>query len=364
MNRIRLLALLPILCLPACNNSSFYGNYSFGLGKTDGSHFGINVNLSKEDYPSKEGMKKMTISAEFGDEYSIGSMIESYKEQYPIIEVIFDTLLKDVDNISDIDCYYKVTNQKTKDGNRVEIGSEELTELLKKSNPDFVDTIETYIDLDLNPSITRYFFSAYVNKKEFSLQIPVSLADVQQQLVWYGRYLDMDNPDSMYKELDLEGLGLGKLEDRFGTHPEIKKDKKGNVISDPIQTINEAYKYQFSYTCLYDEYSLVLGKFIQGKNDNGEKVLYFYPKDDTVNLNNLEGTIKTMGLLGDYDEEEIIKFTTNPETHETNVTYNHEKGTKEGFTDEKGKTFTFNKFMQPPFVFRDYHDVMIGLKKQ
>ena len=362
MNRIRLLALLPILCLPACNNSSVYGKYSFGLGKTDGSHFGISVDLYKEDYPGKEGMKKMKFTAEFGDEFSIQSMIDTYKEKYPIIEVLFDTILKDAENISEINCYYSVSSRKTKNGAKVNIGSEELNEILKKSNPDLIDALG--LDLDLKPEDIALVLSAYVTSNQFTLQIPVSLNDVQQQLLWYGRFLDFDNPTDSYLRVDLESIVGIKDEDRLGTHPVVKKDKKGNVVEDQVTAVNTAFKYEFSHTALYDDSGIVIGKFVQDVNANNEKVLYFYPAATTTDLNNLQGVVYTMDLLGNYDYATDIKFTTNPETHETNVTYNHEKGTKEGFTDENGQEFEFNKFIQAPFVFRDFHDVMIGLKKE
>ena len=57
-----------------------------------------------------------------------------------------------------------------------------------------------------------------------------------------------------------------------------------------------------------------------------------------------------------------MKFSINS-SFETNVTYNHKEAKEEGFTDENGTEFTFDSFMEKPFVFRDFHDVKVGLTK-
>lgn len=365
MKRFKALGLLPILCLAACNSSNYYGDYSFSLGKTDGSHFGFTVSLQKDEYEGKPGFKKMKVSAEFGDDYSIATMIESYEERIPLIGIIIDAFFKDIKNVTKVNGYYLVIDDLShgKYGKRVSFGSEELTKMIQESDVEFIK--EMGLDLDVTPEIVEHFAVAYVNKKEFTFQIPVSMSDVQQQLLWYGYYVDPENATSSFMQIDMDKMPGIKGEQRYGTHPEIKTDRKGNLIEDQIEMVNSTFQYEFARTGLYskDDNSL-LGKFIQNKNENGEKVLCFVPKDETMSLNNIVGYVDTMDILGGYTKTEEIKFSVlNAETHETNVTYNHEEGTNEGFTDENGAKFTFTSFIQPPFVFRDFHDVKIGLKK-
>ena len=365
MKRFKALGLLPILCLAACNSSNYYGDYSFSLGKTDGSHFGFTVSLQKDDYEGKPGFKKMKISAEFGDDFSIASMIESYQEKFPLIGIVIDVFFKDIKNVSEINGYYLVMSDyaNEKYGKRVSFGSEELTKMIQDSDVEIIK--ELGLNFDITPDIVEHFAVAYVNRKEFTFQIPVSMSDVQQQLLWYGYYIDPDNPTNSFMQIDLEKMPGAKGEQRYGTHPEIKTDKHGNLIEDQIEAVNSTYQYEFSRTGLYSkDDNTLIGKFIQSKNEDGEKVLQFIPKDETMSLTNIIGYVQTMDILGAYSKTEEIKFSvSNAETHETNVTYNHEEGTNEGFTDENGTAFRFTSFIQPPFVFRDFHDVKIGLKK-
>ena len=370
MNRIKILGLLPVLCLTACGGQSLYGDYSFGLGKTDGSHFGVSVSLSKEAYKGKEGMKKIKFSAEFGDDFSIKDMVDSYKEKYPIIDIFFSLFVNESVNVSEVNGYYYISDIKTEFGKRLYFGTEDLTKLFSDDLKNLINAYDPDLlsgdTFDVKPEMVEKVVTAYINtnKKELTFKIPVSMSDVQQQLLWYGYFVDTGNPGSTYQKLDLDKFPGKKGEDRYGSHPKVVKNRKGEVVEDQIKMVNETFKYEFSHTALYSkDDASILGRFYQEINEANEKVLYFLPANDEINLSHLNGKVYTMDILGAFDEKREIKFSVDAETHATNVTYNHEAGTKEGFTDEDGREFTFNYFMQTPFVFRDFHDVDIGLKK-
>lgn len=370
MRRLKLLCFLPVLCLTACKSNSYYGDYSFGLGKTNGSHFGFTVSLSKDEYQGKADYKKIKISAEFGDDFSIGEMIESYGEQYPIIGIIFDLFFKDVKNISEINGYYRISNEHPSDkyGKRVLIGSEEITNLLKQSEIEYIKDLE----FDVTPDIVKYVAMAYTTKKEFTFQLPVSIDDVKQQLMWYGIFFDLDNPDPEFilpKQYDFttdDRFPGAKDESRFGSHPVVKKDKHGVVVEDQVKIMNENFRYEFSHTPLYNSADdTILGKFYQEKNEEGKKRLYFIPSATLTDTEHVSGYVQTMDLLGNYEVKKDITFSYNKDTYETNVTYQAaEESSKESFVDENSATFKFTDVIRPPFVYRDYHDVKIGLKKQ
>ena len=361
MKRIKLLGLLAMLCLTSCGKAGPYGKYTFRLGKTDGSHFGLSVELKKDDYTAHEGMKQMQLGAELGDDFSVSKIIEQYEEKYPIIALLLEDIIAKIEesDLSSIDGYYQITNYKNeKYGNRVIIGSDFITEFIKENFPE----IET-LDIPLTPEMLEKFVCAYCDNKTFTFQIPVSIKDLQQQLVWYGYYFDFDNTAYPFVQLDIDDMPGYHDENRYGTHPGLEKNNKGELILDQVAVMNDTFKYKFSHTVMYSEDNYVIGTFVEQTNKDGDKVLYFSPVKEDTSLTDITGYVKVRDALGEFDTKKDMKISVAANSHEVSVDYNHKEGDEEGFTDANGTEFTFKELMQNPFVFRDYHDVKVGLSK-
>lgn len=211
--------LLPLFLIPflltSCDLDSFHGRYVFQLGKEQSTHIGIFLQLNKTVYEPKkaEGYKSCHISGSFG----------SSEET-----MLSDDLIKILNE--GLDGYYFVKN--INDKNRIFFGTQELGEAMG------ID-----YDLDVDQDLVENVAIGYIKHNEVDIVIPVSLEDLQMQLVWYGHfaYVNFDdplNPIMHYEELtNLPGSQDKDL--RIGTHP-----TKEEVI-----IVNQRYK------SLFDEYN-------------------------------------------------------------------------------------------------------------
>lgn len=368
MKRFKLVTLVPSLCLMACSNASFTGVYEFRLGKTDGAHFGLSVELKEDAYEGVENMKQMTMIADLGDDLDIDDIDYSGDSEYfidpKILIKAFIDLIPEEDrqnNQIKIDGYYNVMDiVNPKYGNRVKLGSDFIQNLIEKSYPEVAEVID--ISKILTPERIELVACAYADKKQFTLQIPVSKEDLQQQLAWYGYFFDFDalkdfNLSRVFIELDPAKLPGEKDEARIGTHPAQVKDDKGNVVSSEVETMNKTFEYEFSRTYLYDlEYSPI-GSFVAHKNDQNHRYLSFMPFDSTMDLSSIEGYIK------DKESYKKVSFSVASNSKEVSgVSYTYPEDGEDTITFPEG-TITFKDFLKKEFVFRDYHDVKVGLTK-
>jgi hypothetical protein len=359
-----MLYLLPTLCLGSCSNFQPYGVYEFRLGKTDGAHFGVSAELKNEVNEKHEGAKNMRLALDLGSEYSIEAIAEQYAEEYPMFEGLINDILKLIPQDHAVDGYYIMTDIKNPNyGTRVRIGSDYIYDTIKELFPDIED-IEDLSSLT-GPELVEMVAAAYVNEKQFTLQIPVSKDDLIQQLAWYGHYLDFSG-HQLLTELDPAKLPGPEGENRIGVHPSVTKDEKGNVISTDVDKMNKAFEFEFSRTYLYQEVdgiNLAVGSFVVRKDDNEKRRLYFSPFDEAMSLTGITGKVAIKGLM--VEEYKEIKFSAakGSDGAAVAVDYNEKSGKEEGFIDGNETLFTFDTFMKEPFEFRDFHDVKVGLAK-
>ncbi len=373
MNKLKLLSIVPALCLASCSKNSFIGVYEFRLGKTDGAHFGLSVELKEDAYQSVEGMKQMQMVADLGDDLNFDEDdfedSDSFINAKTIIKAFWDLIPEDEkeNNKITIDGYYQllpnVVNEKY--GTRVKIGSDFLQNLVKKSYPDIAETID--ISSIITPEIIELAACAYVDQKQFTLQIPVSMEDLQQQLVWYGILFDLEalndlNFSRIIIDLDQDKLPNTKRgEDRIGSHP-IQNESNGlHEISD----MNQAYEFDFSHTYLYqkdeDDIYQPAGSFITRLNEKGEQKLFFDMFEGDVPAT-VEGAIYVGST---YREVKFYTVSSSKEVAGVNYSYPEDGDATATFKDdvENDVTVTFKEFVKKPFTFRDFHDVKVGLAK-
>ena len=367
MNKLKLLSMIPALCLASCSKSTYIGVYEFRLGKTDGAHFGLSVELKDEAYEGIEGMKKIQMVADLGNEIDINSLDASGDEEgidAKLIIKAFLDLLPEEDKANHritIDGYYELLPNvvSEKYGTRVKIGSNFIQELIDKSYPEVGELID--LSTIITPERIELVACAYVDNKQFTLQIPVSEEDLQQQLAWYGYLFDLEaiselNFSRILVDLDQDKLpGSKRGEDRVGVHP-VQDDSKGiHEVSD----MNEVFEFDFSRTYLYDYDGFIyepVGSFVTRLNDKGQKVLYF-----DMFEGEMPATLNAYIYDGSYKEVEFGAGALSKEV--TNVTYTYPEDGKDTITFKNDVTVTFKDFVKDPFVFRDFHDVKVGLTK-
>ena len=373
MNKLKLLSIIPALCLASCSKNSFIGVYAFRLGKTDGAHFGLSVELKEDAYQSVEGMKQMQMVADLGDDLNFDEDdfedSDSFINAKTIIKAFWDLIPEDEkeNNKITVDGYYQllpnVVNEKY--GTRVKIGSDFLQNLVKTSYPDIAEMID--ISSIITPERIELAACAYVDQKQFTLQIPVSMEDLQQQLAWYGILFDLEALNDLNFSRIIINLDQDKLpntkrgEDRIGSHP-IQDESKGlHEVSD----MNQVYEFDFSHTYLYQKDELdvyePVGSFITRLNEKGEQKLFFDMFEGDI-----PATVKGAINVGSSFKE--VKFGAGEQYKEVNgVNYSYPEDGDATITfkdaDENDVVVTFKEFVKKPFIFRDFHDVKVGLTK-
>ena len=363
MRKFGIMSVLPVFLLSSCGSFNPYGTYEFRLGKTDGSHLEVSATLLNEDYEKVEGMKKMFLTADLGEDFSISKIMEQYGEEYPILEPFIDSILEKIGQIDQIEMYYKILDdiKNEKYGNRLAIGSDFLEKLIKEIIPD-IESLFPEGTFDLSPETLQNFFVAYINDKNLTFQIPVSMDDIKYQLTWYGRYVD-DSGNVI--KLDMDKMPGPKDDERYGVHPKVEKDQMGKIINNEIDLVNEAFKAEFSNTPFYitDENSLEkkIGRFVVD-TFNENKVYLYLDEAYTGSHDSIEGYIYEKDLFGKYNEKHNMKLSVD-ENSLTNLVFNQKEEKDAGVTDMNGEEFKFSLFVQEPFVFRDFHDVKVGLAK-
>ena len=373
MNKLKLLSIVPALCLASCSKNSFIGVYEFRLGKTDGAHFGLSVELKEDAYQSVEGMKQMQMVADLGDDLNFDEDdfedSDSFINAKTIIKAFLDLIPEEdkENNRITIDGYYQllpeVVNEKY--GTRVKIGSDFLQNLVKKSYPDIAESID--ISSILTPERIELAACAYVDQKQFTLQIPVSMEDLQHQLAWYGILFDLEafneaNLSRVIINLDQDKLPNAKREeDRIGSHPVQDESKGLHDVSD----MNQAYEFDFSHTYLYqkdeDDIYQPAGSFVTRLNEKGEKQLFFDMFEGEIPAS-VEGAIY---VGSSYKEVKFGAGASSKEVTGVNYCYPEDEDATITFKDnaDNDVTVTFKEFVKKPYTFRDFHDVKVGLAK-
>lgn len=234
MRKLLLLLLFPLTLL-SCGANNYYGHYSFQMGSDKSSHFGVFVDLTKEDYymAEEEGgeEKLMGKKFEFGMRVS-EDMVPDFPEPEdpdpdPIgtleklfVFMLIDILNVEVENPDDpedpkgVTGYYSVSEKNFEDKGR-------------KIN---MNIILNYSGLDVPADIIQKLLIAYINGKTVQIVLPVSVSDFQYQLCWYGMYIDIDLETPNVEIIDFYDPEYDYLlpmpgpqgEERIGSHPTIE----------------------------------------------------------------------------------------------------------------------------------------------
>lgn len=229
MNKIKLVTLattLGSLALSACSGSGkYYGAYTFQMGKKNGAHMGITMNLTSEkitvevDEEQKTFEKfDITLSLPDNPEFTEGGGISS-----SLLSILGDSVSggyeieEETEGIHNkFNLYPVIDISEIAEGGDEEEGEEE-------SSSSSSESTESTESSSLQPLVIDSRFVddimiATYGGKSISVTVPVSLTDLMFQLYWYG--FDLFDP-----------IGEQPVAHDHGTHP-TKED---------VAKINETY---------------------------------------------------------------------------------------------------------------------------
>ena len=339
MKKAKWLALLGVLSLSSCAANSPYGSYFFGLGKEGEkeAHIGATVELSEAPYvyDGKEYGKTATLKLSMGNDLDFSDEIK-------------DWLRGGIKGFYNIQSEESVTGY----GRRIALGAI----LSSDTVPMFPEVAGVF---DLDPHLVEYAVQAYWAPGKVTLQIPVSLNDLLYQLVWYDLYLDVASLTFM-KISEILGQNLPGLqgEDRFGSHPKVEKDVNGNVTKSEVHEINNMCAELFARTTVYkgtEELGYAVRKTLhEGADWNTH--YYLYPNEGV----SIAETSFAATLLHSGDPKASVTMDLKEASAEKAGAY---EITKMLNSDGEEIEARYYPDYIDGFVFRDYHDIRIGLSK-
>ena len=234
--KLLILLLFPLVMF-SCGMNKYYGYYAFQLGPDKGDHFGFYLDLTKKDYTGEDPEGAGKKEFKFGMRVS-ESMVPGLPELPDPIPEDFDykgyfeqafvySLVQLLNTESDPDAgvtgYYS-------------IGTKDIGDKGRKLDLTIVLTL-----LDLPPELMQKLIIAYVDGKNVSAILPVSLDSFRYQLAWYGLYISFDFDLSTTDPIEVISLkddieynegdrfpGPVDDEERLGTHPSEKDIDKMN----------------------------------------------------------------------------------------------------------------------------------------
>lgn len=426
MKKVLPLLVLASACLASCGESSYYGSYKFLMGRQGEGETRVSVEMTlKEDkfvipeknkeYYEAEDIEKIQSREQFHASFEMsGNASENDSDKNSAIEnlqgiMVMGDLLGDL--VSDIDIdgagiddspaisteteniqlpeidpnkpieldgFYNVLDDLVdeKYGKKVQLGIDSgfVNPFLKDAGFEITDVVSNFV-------------VAYVNQKQMTLQMPISLDDIQMQLAWYGTYIDYDpylrekvntlnDLLDLIKKADLETfLDTVKVKDltaisslpgeadwnkRYGSHPVVEYHEDKSIKKSEIEEMNNKYKGIFSNTFVYENNEGVIGEKIGSIYKEDGENLYFYPFGEPLE-NGIHSVIlkQDIGILDyDFSKDVVLNMQIFKEPYEGEILYHCDLKT---LADEEVDVKSFYK---KPFVFRDFHDIKVNLAKE
>lgn len=319
--------------------------------------------------------------------------------------------------------YYKPTDyQDEKYGQRVSLGTilteegikgiEDIYDYIAKETSqtvaDFLRKLVEENETMITEDFVEYIIAAYLKSGQFTLKIPVSYADFQQQLAWYGKYFDLapDVKENIHSIKDvmknflkiIEGLKIANLlekknividtntnkfvtgetitmpgkvtgQARFGTLPNSAKNEETGLSE--IDYMNKYYASDFSNTMIYNNQTdkKVIGRITKWENTlNGKKetFYYFYDANSTWNVTPDTTTMDaTLYVQTDFFSDYTVAKDVTIHFGQLNL-FDSTLGVNVARVTEKGTdaVVNFDSFYRTPFEFRAFHTLPLTLTKK
>ena len=369
MKKVLPLLMLASTCLASCGDVSVYGKYKFLLGRQgdDETRVSLEMELKDEASTVKEGYKNFNATFELSGVAGFAALGDVDPSLFEGLETSLP-IKTDENGVTTIPGFYKVQDLKDdKYGNKIRLAFD--------LGEDINAIFETF---DLDPTeIVSSFAVAYCNGSSFTFQLPVSITDIQMQLCWYGTYIDINpyiknsiNSITDFLQFALEGKIKPKIYDltefydkklpgeqdvdkRFGSHPSVE-----NVFE-----MNKKYQGLFSNTFVYKDNGGVAGDQLGSIFcDIEDQQYYFLPlsEDFDPSIGTYEVIMKKdTGILNyDFSEDTQVTLTATGKPWDDG---SYLCGVKYAGTTED---IDWKLFYQDQFIFRDFNDIKIELKKE
>jgi len=280
----KLILLMPImLSLTACNGGekSYAGTYSFQLGSTGGTHAGIHLNLTDEDFPDlEEPAKKFSLEFDvhgdssdsnnsgagiFGTLRNLGEILKAINASTDIsidgIEKAYDTAEAAAE-----DAAKAITDQP------IVINGYYRTAPMGKETQLVMGISFDEYEIKIDPELVEMVMFATISSEQVNVVIPVSIKDFLFQLYWYGYRVagieSLLNPVDLLDEYDSwhehHAIGTHPTADDIKTikkHQDIRHDEyvAGRDVTPKYEVGEEMYRDYFDY------HTLTMGLMKDGK---------------------------------------------------------------------------------------------------
>jgi len=183
MKKLKYLLLLPFLALTSCGERNIPGTYGFALGNQGGAHFGVYATLSDKYYVDPETgvtdkvKKDFLFKLDMPESATTLSTLDTSNEE-SITYSLSDTSLND----GTIKGYYYLGKEEDL-GLKVYVGSSVIDQIFGEEK-----------QYSVSPLIVECIICAHINSEgNFNMRVPVSLEDLQMQLIWYGYWIDINS---------------------------------------------------------------------------------------------------------------------------------------------------------------------------
>lgn len=383
MKKVLPLLVLASACLVSCGESSYYGSYKFLMGREGDGETRVKLEMSlKEEnfvipednlqYYSDDEIARIQERQQFHAELEMSGVANEDADDPSAISFIDPTKPMEING------FYKVLDEivDEKYGSKVQLGIDtgSFNSILQTAGFEITNVISN-------------FCVAYVNQKQMTLQMPISLDDIQMQLAWYGTYIDYDpylrekintlnDLLDLIKKADLETfLDTVKVKDltaisslpgeadwnkRYGSHPVVEYYEDKSIKKSEIEEMNNKYKGIFSNTFVYENNEGVIGEKIGSIFKEDGENLYFYPFGEPLENGTYSVILKEdIGILDyDFSKDVVLNMQVLKEVFEGETLYHCDLKT---LADEEVDVV---KIYKKPFVFRDFHDIKVNLLKE
>lgn len=246
---LTIIGILPFVI--ACNSKSIAGTYGFQLGKVNGTHFGLFLELTDKPYEGNSEFKNMYLSYNIAMGGSDdGDMMSGLFED-------ISALFKNEDDQVSIPGYYKLTDDMTKNREKllkVGIGFDYFYDRFKKyykesTNEDLSDDAKASFEkLNNNELIESIVYVTY-QSGVVNVNVPVSFEDIYYQIYWYGFDIQITiDEETLFPFVDIVEVE----KHQFGSHP----------TKEQVAAINEHFKENHEglfFTSYRDYHALKLG---------------------------------------------------------------------------------------------------------
>ena len=238
------------MALTSCGTSGYYNTYQFQMGKQNGSHIGIYMDLTKDLIPIKfeeetKNMEKFRLSLSIP---STGSSSSEDEGETSLIGGLLTYFADGLEGGYEIKYSEELENQELTLVPVLDVQGliDQITGGSSEEGSSSSEPSSSHEDFYVPSDVVKDIMIATYSKDSISITIPVSLTDLMYQLYWYG--FDIFNPEA---ELEVH---------KHGSHPTAEDVAKINETFNsesliPHVDLDALVKYKAFKTVNYRDFN-------------------------------------------------------------------------------------------------------------